>query len=100
MCIYLKYNLERKEINYALSEGVIGIDKTTSSSFQLNPTQTKGGYNILLIDMYSEKYERIWTRRFIGATIIQGAIIVGLTVFLVLIQIPVLKPEVSRVDFC
>jgi hypothetical protein len=45
----LEYNLERKEINYALSEGVIGIDKTvSSSSFQLNPTQTTGEYNILL----------------------------------------------------
>jgi hypothetical protein len=45
----LEYNLERKEINYALSEGVIGIDKTaSSSSSQLNPTQPKGEYNILL----------------------------------------------------
>lgn len=46
----LEYNLERKEINYALSEGVIGIDKTvsSSSSSQLNPTQTSGEYNILL----------------------------------------------------
>jgi heme/copper-type cytochrome/quinol oxidase subunit 1 len=48
-------------------------------------------------DKYSNKYESIWTRRFIGAAIIQGAIIVGLTVFLVLSQISVLKPEVSRV---
>jgi putative flippase GtrA len=47
--------------------------------------------------MYSNKYESIWTRRFIGAAIIQGAIIVGLTVFLVLSQISLLKPEVSRV---
>ena len=47
--------------------------------------------------MYSNKHESIWTRRFIGAAIIQGAIIVGLTVFLVLSQISVLKPEVSRV---
>ena len=47
--------------------------------------------------MYSNKYESIWTRRFIGAAIIQGAIIVGMTVFLVLSQISVLKPEVSRV---
>jgi len=46
----LEYNLERKEINYALSEGVIGIDKTTSpsSTFQLNPPQTMGEYDILL----------------------------------------------------
>jgi hypothetical protein len=47
----LEYNLERKEINYALSEGVIGIDKTTSpssSTFQLNPPQTMREYDILL----------------------------------------------------
>jgi hypothetical protein len=43
------------------------------------------------------KHESIWTRRFIGAAIIQGAIIVGLTVFLVLSQISILKPEISRV---
>ncbi len=48
-------------------------------------------------DMYSNKYESIWTRRFIGSALNQGAIIVGLTVFLVLSQISVLKPEVSRV---
>ncbi len=45
----------------------------------------------------TNKYESIWTRRFIGAAIIQGAIIVGLTVFLILSQISILKPEVSRV---
>ena len=28
----LEYNLERREINYALSEGVIAIDKTKSPS--------------------------------------------------------------------
>ena len=38
-----------------------------------------------------------WTRRFIAAAIIQGAIIAGLTIFLVLGQISVIKPEVSRV---
>jgi heme/copper-type cytochrome/quinol oxidase subunit 1 len=48
-------------------------------------------------NMYSNKYESIWTRRFIGAAIIQGVIIIGLTVFLVLSQISVLKLEVSRV---
>ena len=47
--------------------------------------------------MYADKYESLWTRRFIGAAIIQGGIIVGLTVFLVFSQISVLKPEVSRV---
>jgi hypothetical protein len=39
----------------------------------------------------------IWTKRFTAAAIIQGAIIVGLTIFLVLSQISFLKPEVSRV---
>lgn len=38
-----------------------------------------------------------WTKRFMVAAIIQGAAIVGLTIFLVLGQISVLKPEVSRV---
>jgi hypothetical protein len=38
-----------------------------------------------------------WARRFVAAAIIQGAIIVGLTVFFVLGQISILKPEVSRV---
>ena len=39
-------------------------------------------------------HQVIWTRRFIIAAIIQGAIVVGLTIFLVLGQ---LKPEISRV---
>ncbi|AFU58952.1 hypothetical protein Ngar_c20200 [Candidatus Nitrososphaera gargensis Ga9.2] len=38
-----------------------------------------------------------WARRFMAAAIIQGAIVVGLTVFLVLGQISILNPEVSRV---
>ena len=38
-----------------------------------------------------------WARRFMAAAIIQGAIIVALTVFLVLGQISILRPEVSRV---
>jgi hypothetical protein len=38
-----------------------------------------------------------WARRFVAAAIIQGAIIVVLTVFLMLGQISILKPEVSRV---
>ena len=45
----------------------------------------------------ANNYESTWTRRFIGAAIIQGAIIVGLTVILILNQISILKPEVSRV---
>jgi hypothetical protein len=38
-----------------------------------------------------------WTNRFIYAAIIQGAIIVGLTIFLIFSQISFLKPEISRV---
>jgi len=46
----LEYNLERREINYALSEGVIAIDKTTSpsSSSQLHPIEMRQKDNILL----------------------------------------------------
>ena len=44
-----------------------------------------------------DKTESIWTKRFIVAAIVQGAIIVGLTAFLVLSQISILKPEISRV---
>ncbi|MGE5633976.1 MAG: hypothetical protein ACM3VV_01975 [Deltaproteobacteria bacterium] len=38
-----------------------------------------------------------WINRFIYAAILQGAIIVGLTIFLVFSQISFLKPEISRV---
>lgn len=44
-----------------------------------------------------DKTESVWTKRFIAVAIAQGAIIVGLTAFLVLGQISFLKPEVSRV---
>jgi len=46
----LEYNLERREINYALSEGVIAIDKTNSpsSSSQLHPTEMMQEDSILL----------------------------------------------------
>ena len=46
----LEYNLEQKEINYALSEGVITIDKRNlpSQSSQLNPPQMMQEDNILL----------------------------------------------------
>ena len=45
-----EYNLERREINYALSEGVIAIDKTNSPSLssQLHPTETMREDSILL----------------------------------------------------
>jgi hypothetical protein len=39
----------------------------------------------------------VWTKRFMVAAVIQGAVVVGLTFFLVLGQISYLKPEVSRV---
>lgn len=39
----------------------------------------------------------IWTKRFIIAAIVQGAIVAALTVFLVLSQASILKPEISRV---
>jgi hypothetical protein len=46
----LEYNLERREINYALSEEVIAIDKTNfpSSSSQLHPTNMMQEDSILL----------------------------------------------------
>jgi hypothetical protein len=45
----LEYDLERREISYALSEGIIGINKTTStSSSQLRPTEMMQEGNILL----------------------------------------------------
>ena len=46
-----------------------------------------------------EKYEEnlIWTKRFITAAIVQGAIIVGLTVFIILGEISIIKPGISRV---
>jgi hypothetical protein len=39
----------------------------------------------------------VWAKRFMAAAIIQGAVIVALTAFLVLSQVSILKPEVSRV---
>ena|SRR5436189_3381588 len=46
----LEYNLERTEIHYALSEGVIAIDKTISPSIssELHTTDTVQEDNILL----------------------------------------------------
>jgi hypothetical protein len=38
-----------------------------------------------------------WTKRFMAAAVVQGAVVAGLTVFLVLGQISFIKPEVSRV---
>jgi hypothetical protein len=50
-----------------------------------------------LSDTKQQKESSPWTRRFIAAAILQGAVIVGLTAFLVLSQISFLKPEISRV---
>jgi len=44
----LEYNLERREINYALSEGVIAIDEPTLSSSQFHKTEMMQEDNILL----------------------------------------------------
>lgn len=38
-----------------------------------------------------------WTKRFMAAAVVQGAIVAGLTIFLVLGQVSIIKPEVSRV---
>jgi len=45
----------------------------------------------------NQKLELVWTRRFITAAIVQGAIIVGLTVFIIFGEISILKPGISRV---
>src|SRR5881409_77623 len=45
----LEYNLERREINYAISEGVIAIDKLDyPSSSELHPTEMMQEDNIRL----------------------------------------------------
>jgi hypothetical protein len=50
----LEYNLERREINRAISEGVIAIDKiiSPSSSSQLNPTEMMEDNILLRGDSY------------------------------------------------
>lgn len=45
----------------------------------------------------NQKIDLVWTRRFITAAIVQGAIIVGLTVFIIFGEISILKPGISRV---
>jgi hypothetical protein len=55
---------------------------------------------ICIMTTSSEKdndLSHIWTKRFIAAAIVQGAIVVGLTAFLILSQMSILKPEISRV---
>jgi len=50
--------------------------------------------------MYTEgnhELNLVWTRRFITAAIVQGAIVVGLTVFIILGEISIIEPGVSRV---
>jgi hypothetical protein len=48
----LEYNLERREINFALSEGVTTIDKTTSLSSQPHSIESMNVDNILLRQYY------------------------------------------------
>ncbi|CAN5814427.1 hypothetical protein BH23THE1_BH23THE1_12330 [soil metagenome] len=45
----------------------------------------------------NQELNLVWTRRFITAAIVQGAIVVGLTVFLILGEISIIKPGISRV---
>lgn len=45
----------------------------------------------------NQQLNLVWTRRFITAAIVQGAIIVGLTVFIIFGEISILEPGVSRV---
>jgi heme/copper-type cytochrome/quinol oxidase subunit 1 len=55
-------------------------------------------FELMMIDeLRLDKNENVWTKRFIAAAIIQGAIVVALTAFLILSQISILKPEISRV---
>ena len=48
-------------------------------------------------NFYKPSKSHPWTKRFIIAAIVQGAIMVALTVFLVISQISFLTPEISRV---
>ncbi len=45
----------------------------------------------------NQELNLVWTRRFITAAVVQGAIVVGLTVFIILGEISVIKPGISRV---
>ena len=50
--------------------------------------------------MYNRENQEInlvWITRFITAAIAQGAIVVGLTIFIIFREISILKPGVSRV---
>lgn len=50
--------------------------------------------------MYNRENQQlnlVWTRRFITAAIVQGAVIVGFTVFIIFGEISILEPGVSRV---
>jgi len=50
-----------------------------------------------MYDKDNQQLNLVWTRRFITAAIVQGAIVVGLTVFIILGEISILEPGVSRV---
>lgn len=50
-----------------------------------------------MYDKDNQQLDLVWTRRFITAAILQGAIIVGLTIFIIFGEISILEPGVSRV---
>jgi hypothetical protein len=45
----------------------------------------------------NQEINLVWTRRFITTVVAQGAIVVGLTVFIIFGEISILEPGVSRV---
>ena len=53
--------------------------------------------NLQMLNGENQQLNLVWTRRFITAAIVQGAIIVGLTVFIIFGEISILEPGVSRV---
>ena len=65
-----------------------GNDSAKNSTININ-LQMHNGEN--------HQLNLVWTRRFITAAIVQGAIIVGLTVFIIFGEISILEPGVSRV---
>lgn len=53
--------------------------------------------NLQMLNGKGQDLNLVWTTRFITTAILQGAIIVGLTVFIILGDISILDPGVSRV---
>jgi hypothetical protein len=73
--------------------------KNASDSISMMKLYVSSNIFVLILKgvSYTKQDSGPWTKRFTAAAIIQGAIIVTLTAFLVLSQISFLKPEVSRV---